>query len=68
MSALKAFRRQSRILLVEIARESKIDLSKLSKIENGWTPIRPKDAERISRAYRKFNLNVDEILEQMMSA
>lgn len=67
MRALKAFRVESRIRLVELAKESKISSSKLSMIENSWIRLSKSDAEKIEAAYKHFGFDARKAIQKSLS-
>lgn len=47
-------RLRRRLTQQELAHAAGIDPTELSKIENGWRPLRPKKAEALMRALAKY--------------
>lgn len=64
---LKAFRVESRIRLVELAKESKISPSKLSMIENRWIRLSKHDADKIEAAYRQLGFDARKAVQKSLS-
>lgn len=63
---LKVFRLKHRIKLVEIAKASQLDLSLLSKYENGWKELtRVEHIGLLVEAYQGFDLDVIPTLKKM---
>ena len=65
--SLKAFRRSHRIQLQELALESHVAPSTLSRLENGWITLTSSTASRLELGYRKLQINAQTILSQLLS-
>ena len=64
---LRDFRMENRIMAQEIARESGISSSMISRLERGWVPISKEYLDRIKTGYSKLEINADAFINDLES-